>query len=866
MGRVFDCLVQDHDVRIIALAALICAAGCSAFVALATQQTMHVSRTRRILRNLIDALVLAHTVWTTHFVAMIGHRPEVASAYQIEQTIASYVVVFISSYIAVLLLERASIKYRVAAGIVFSLGLASMHYVGMAGVTLPLLVAWDSGMVAVSLLLGLTAGLPAFVLMRRQGPLAQKAAAIFLLVVSIAGLHFTGMASLTLVANPVAGDVVASSKELMVLCLLGTTLIVMTGGLTVYMKRGPQDIWRRNVLVVILLCICGTTAFVRQSQTREQLDVYHTFSDLILDTQAVRAELDQRFFALVNSSGPDTQPGARALKAQLSRNADDMRAIALGPTMAPHIRDRYLADTAGSNDRMTLDQDLRHYVALYDSQLEGAGRAGDGAALRSTGLNARFDRFGDEIGRLIVDANHRFETEQMLVLVGFLLISAYQGFAIAWPGHRSIRKTISELELQKRYAEKLALIAERTADAVFTTTPTGTITWANDAFAGMMGREGEEFAGRSIVAFGDDEHAGPAAYAEALAGLRDGQSIALEMSLTRGDGQEVWLSLAITPVVDDTGLTGQVIHTARDITIKKRLQSELKQHRDHLAALVDERTRVIQTQALELETALAAEREVNALQTQFVAMASHEFRTPLAIIDGIAHRVERRAHILSAAELRDRIVGIRAAVKRMTMLIERMLDASRLSSGRMQLMPDNFDPRKLILEVCARQQEVAPGHAINTDLAGFPEELFGDVRLLDNVFSNLLSNAVKYSPHNPQVHVRGWVEGGMAHLSVRDHGVGIPLAEQSRLFEKFFRASTAAGISGTGIGLNLVKNIVDMHFGEVSLTSAEGEGTEIVVSLPVDSPLRTAPAAHDAPHDGSMIETGGSAPLAVLAN
>lgn len=865
MGRVFDCLVQDHDVRIIALAALICAAGCSAFVALATQRTLHVSPARRILRNLIDALVLAHTVWTTHFVAMIGYRPAVAGAYQIEQTIASYLVVFISSYIAVLLLGRAGIKHRVAAGIAFGLGLASMHYVGMAGVTLPLLVAWDPGMVAASLLLGMSAGLPAFVLMSTPGTLAQKAAAIVLLVVSISGLHFTGMAALMLVANPVAGDVVAGGKELMVLCLLGSTLIVMTGGLTVYMKRGPEDIWRRNVLVVILLCICGATAFVLQSRTREQLDDYHQFADLILDTQAVRAELDQRFYALANSSGSDSQLGSRALGAQLSRNADDMRAIALGSTVAPQIRDRYLADTAGSDDGMTLDQDLRHYVALYDTPLEAAGRVRNGSVLRSIGLNARFDRLGDEIGRQIAEANRRFEAEQMLILVGFLLISAYQGFAIAWPGHRSIRKAISELELQKRYAEKLALIAERTADAVFTTTPTGTITWANAAFAGMVGHEGEDIAGRSIVAFGGGGQSGSTAYAEALAGLRDGQSIALEMSLTRGDGQEVWLSLAITPVVDDTGLTGQVIHTARDITIKKRLQTELKQHRDHLAALVDERTRVIQAQALELETALAAEREVNALQTQFVAMASHEFRTPLAIIDGIAHRVERRAHILSAAELRDRIVGIRAAVKRMTMLIERMLDASRLSSGRMQVMPDTFDPRKLILEVCARQKEVAPGHEITTDLAGFPEELFGDVRLLDNVFTNLLSNAVKYSPHNPQVHVRGWVEGGMARLSVRDRGVGIPVDEQSRLFEKFFRASTAAGISGTGIGLNLVKNIVDMHFGEVSLTSAEGEGTEIVVSLPVDSPLRVAPAADGAPHDGSMIETGYPAPPAALA-
>lgn len=89
----------------------------------------------------------------------------------------------------------------------------------------------------------------------------------------------------------------------------------------------------------------------------------------------------------------------------------------------------------------------------------------------------------------------------------------------------------------------------------------------------------------------------------------------------------------------------------------------------------------------------------------------------------------------------------------------------------------------------------------------------------------------------------------MARLSVRDHGVGIPVAEQSRLFEKFFRASTSAGISGTGIGLNLVKSVVEMHCGLVSLTSAAGEGTEIVVSLPVNSPLRNAATPQEASGD-----------------
>jgi PAS domain S-box-containing protein len=851
MDRVLACLIQDHDALIIGLAALVCAAGCAAFVALATQSKAYASPAGRRLRNLVDALVLAHTVWTTHFVAMVGYRPAVSGSYEIGQTIASYLLVFVASVIAILLFEKATLKNRVAAGVAFCVGLAGMHYVGMASVTFPLLVEWDPGMVSASLVLGLAAGVPAFVVMSPQCTLARTIAAGVLLVVAISGLHFTGMASVTLVTNPDASHITPSDRDLMILCLIGTTLIVMTVGLTVQMKRGPQHIWRRNVLVVILLCICGSAAFVRQYQTRAQTDAYHAFSSLISDTQAVRAELDQVSYAsqyreMVEQDSTRTD----ALQTRLMQNARQMSDLAVGGVLAPQVRDKYLADTAGSDDSMTLHADLLHYVALYGQNRTIANRANVDAQLRYTGLNARFKRLADEVRYQIAGVNARFETEQMLIFAGFLLISAYQGLAIAWPGHRSIRKAISELELQKRYAEKLALVAERTADAVFMTTPAGIITWANNAFASMTGLDGDCLAGQSIAEFVDPDHDGAAAYRDALARFRDAQSVALELAVIGGEGQAIWLSLAITPVVDDTGLTGQIIHTARDITAKKRLQSELAAHRDHLAALVDERTQVIQTQARELEIALAAERELNALQTQFVAMASHEFRTPLAIIDGIAHRVERRADQLAPSELRERVSGIRSSVKRMTMLIERMLDASRLSSGRMQLKPDEFDPCRLVSEVCARQREVAPGHAIAIDLTGYPEQLFGDVRLLESVFANLLSNAVKYSPASSTAHVHGWVENGMARLSVRDHGVGIPVAEQSRLFEKFFRASTSAGISGTGIGLNLVKSVVEMHGGLVSLTSAAGEGTEIIVSLPIDSPLRNAATLEEASGDG----------------
>jgi NO-binding membrane sensor protein with MHYT domain len=146
MDRVLACLIQDHDALIIGLAALVCAAGCAAFVALATQSKAYASPAGRRLRNLVDALVLAHTVWTTHFVAMVGYRPAVSGSYEIGQTIASYLLVFVASVIAILLFEKATLKNRVAAGVAFCVGLAGMHYVGMASVTFPLLVEWDPGM------------------------------------------------------------------------------------------------------------------------------------------------------------------------------------------------------------------------------------------------------------------------------------------------------------------------------------------------------------------------------------------------------------------------------------------------------------------------------------------------------------------------------------------------------------------------------------------------------------------------------------------------------------------------------------------------------------------------------------------------
>ena len=197
---------------------------------------------------------------------------------------------------------------------------------------------------------------------------------------------------------------------------------------------------------------------------------------------------------------------------------------------------------------------------------------------------------------------------------------------------------------------------------------------------------------------------------------------------------------------------------------------------------------------------------------------------------------------------------MRSTVKRMTMLVERTLDASRLSSGRIKLTPEDFSARELVEEVCNRQRELAPSHTIDIDLEGFPETLFGDARLMDNVFTNVVSNAVKYSGDKQYVQVTGRTEKNQAVLRVRDHGVGIPKEELPKIFQRFFRASTSTGIPGTGIGLNLVKSLVEMHYGSVELDSAEGEWTEFTVRLPIDSPLETGVIDNEHDDDGPNEE------------
>ncbi len=256
-------------------------------------------------------------------------------------------------------------------------------------------------------------------------------------------------------------------------------------------------------------------------------------------------------------------------------------------------------------------------------------------------------------------------------------------------------------------------------------------------------------------------------------------------------------------------------------------------------------------QASMLEEKLVQERRLAQLQSNFVSMVSHEFRTPLTIIDGHAQRLAKMDGAASSHEIGQRSSKIRGAVLRMTSLIDSLLGSTRLIDGELYFHPMNFDMRALLHEVCHLHREIAPGSQIWENFDAEPLPMEGDPKLLFQVLSNLLSNAIKYSPGGGLIKITVWTEAEQLVVSVQDHGIGIPEADLDRLFSRYYRGSNVSGIVGTGIGLYLVRMVIELHGGGIAVDSREGEGSRFTVRLPIHSPRRSAqvnaPGGIDAP-------------------
>jgi len=321
--------------------------------------------------------------------------------------------------------------------------------------------------------------------------------------------------------------------------------------------------------------------------------------------------------------------------------------------------------------------------------------------------------------------------------------------------------------------------------------------------------------------------------AAALRPLR--QLTAITRQLASGDAA---VEITCKDRIDELGMMARSLDVFRANLIEK--QALEREQEETLGLLATQKDR--------LEASLDKERELNGLQRQFVSMVSHEFRTPLAIIDGNAQRIEKRRREITPERLDNGINKIRTSVVRLINLMESVLSVSRFEAGNIKFEPRLSDLGEVIEEVCTNHREVSPSHDVIADVAKLPQQLYLDVNLMRQVVSNLISNAIKYSPEGTRIWVDGYeAADGDISISVRDEGPGIPSAELDKLFDRFFRGSVSTGIIGTGIGLHIVQVFIDLHGGRVDVASTEGQGTTFTVILPPSGSLvahQTTPPAH----------------------
>ena len=286
------------------------------------------------------------------------------------------------------------------------------------------------------------------------------------------------------------------------------------------------------------------------------------------------------------------------------------------------------------------------------------------------------------------------------------------------------------------------------------------------------------------------------------------------------DGEKVTENIRTIFYLMNIGAPSVVIFIAASYFLKN-----LNEQRESNASLL----KIAEANNKQLSVSLEREKELGQLKTSFVSMASHQFKTPLAVIQSNAQLYEllaKTGKIIEPekfAKITGRITG---AISVMTNLIDEVLVLGKATSGNVAYTPENLDLvgfcEKLAEEFNAIQ---ADGRSLDFVKEGHPIKLQLDPILLTHSLSNLISNAFKYSvgKENPQLRIH--FKPKEVVLSVNDYGLGIPEEEHLKLFTPFFRANNVTDIKGSGLGLNIAKEYVEINKGTISVKSMEGEGS-----------------------------------------
>ncbi len=276
-----------------------------------------------------------------------------------------------------------------------------------------------------------------------------------------------------------------------------------------------------------------------------------------------------------------------------------------------------------------------------------------------------------------------------------------------------------------------------------------------------------------------------------------------------------------------------VMGLVTDITKRRIAEEAVQKANTELEERVELRTSELRAAELNVRKALEVEKELNALKSRFVSMASHEFRTPLSTIMSSVDLIARYTEDLGNEKVEKHVVRIRAKVRELTAMLNDFLSLEKLEQGMVNINPGDLDVVHLCIELVEELRILAkPGQEIQFDHTGSERMVHQDKAMLSNVLSNLVSNAIKYSPEKKPIRLLTGIRNGLLRVTVEDQGIGIPLEDQGHLFQRFFRAGNAFTVQGTGLGLSIVRRYLDLMGGTINFTSVPEQGTVFNVQIP----------------------------------
>lgn len=321
----------------------------------------------------------------------------------------------------------------------------------------------------------------------------------------------------------------------------------------------------------------------------------------------------------------------------------------------------------------------------------------------------------------------------------------------------------------------------------------------------------------------------------------------------RKDGSQFPVAVSLSYTL----IEGEVVVMAfiSDITERKKAEEALKRSEEQLLVYASELEKKVQSRTEDLNSTITAlekevhvrkkaedearkaldrERELNDLKSKFVSIASHEFRTPLSTIKSSASLISQYIDRNEIDKVSKHVHRIKSSVDHLTSILNDFLSLGKLEEGRIDVNKESIHVPDFLKEI---KEEITPtlkaGQELNISSDPAIEYIDSDPRILRNILFNLISNASKYSDEKRTVTIEYFKDGKSIGFAIRDEGIGIPLEDQKHMFDRFFRASNAGNVQGTGLGLHIVKRYVELLAGMISFSSEYGKGSVFTVVIPI---------------------------------